>query len=87
MRLSGCEPGSVVTIARVSDSDPELLRYLAGLGLHLDVQVQVLSRQAYAGTLTVTADGAHLELGLPAAQSIWVLPASAAEPAGTTPEV
>ena len=82
VRLSSCEPGSEVAIARVSDTDPELLRYLAGLGLHLDVQVRVLSRQAYAGTLTVTANGEQLELGLPAAQSIWVLPATGAAPAG-----
>lgn len=74
MRLSACEAGTSATIARVSDTDPELLRYLANLGLHLDVQVQVLQRQAYAGTLTLAAAGERLELGLPAAQSIWVLP-------------
>lgn len=77
VRLSACDAGTEATIARVSDTDPELLRYLAGLGLHLDVRVQVLQRQAYAGTLTLAANGERLELGLPAAQSIWVLPASA----------
>ncbi|GAA3288502.1 metal-dependent transcriptional regulator [Arthrobacter citreus] len=79
VRLSACEAGTSATIARVSDTDPELLRYLANLGLHLDVQVQVLQRQAYAGTLTLAASGERLELGLPAAQSIWVLPGSVEE--------
>ena len=75
VRLSTCEAGTAATIARVSDTDPELLRYVAGLGLQLDVQVQVLQHQAYAGTLTLAINGERLELGLPAAQSIWVLPA------------
>lgn len=73
VRLSACEPGTVATVARVSDNDPELLRYLAGLGLHLDVRVQVVGRQSYAGTLTLAAHGQRMELGLPAAESIWVL--------------
>ena len=81
VRLSACEPGSVVSIARVADTDPELLRYLAGLGLHLDARIQVLQHQPYAGTLTITASGDSMELGIPAAQSIWVLPASGAAPA------
>ncbi|MBP3044317.1 metal-dependent transcriptional regulator [Arthrobacter jiangjiafuii] len=84
VRLSACEDGTSATIARVSDTDPELLRYLATLGLHLDVQVQVLARQAYAGTLTLATGGKRLELGLPAAQSIWVLPA-ALDPAAAQP--
>lgn len=77
VRLSMCEAGTMATVARVSDTDPELLRYVAGLGLHLDVPVQVLQHQAYAGTLTLAINGERLELGLPAAQSIWVLPAAA----------
>ncbi|CEA07878.1 Iron-dependent repressor IdeR [Arthrobacter saudimassiliensis] len=79
-RLSRCEPGEQVQVARVSDTDPQLLRYLAGLGLNLDVGLEVLERQAYAGTVTLLAAGKRLDLGLPAAEAIWVVP-RAADPA------
>lgn len=76
-RLSRCEPGEQVQVARVSDTDPQLLRYLAGLGLNLDVGLEVLERQAYAGTVTLLAAGKRLDLGLPAAEAIWVVPRAA----------
>ena len=62
-------------IARVSDNSPELLRYLGGMGLGLDTEISVLERQAYAGTLTLERAGGRVELGLPAAEAIWVVQA------------
>jgi len=44
-------------VARISDADPEALRYLAGLGLELDVEVEVADRRDYAGTLSVEFAG------------------------------
>ncbi|MDM7988963.1 metal-dependent transcriptional regulator [Arthrobacter sp. zg-Y877] len=75
-RLSRCEPGTRGLVARVSDNDPELLRYIAGLGLHLDTVVSVVQRQPYAGTITIETGGRALDLGLPAAEAIWILPAA-----------
>ncbi|WP_246165425.1 metal-dependent transcriptional regulator [Arthrobacter yangruifuii] len=78
LRLSRCEPGTRGTVARVSDNEPELLRYIAELGLHLDTELSVLRRQPYAGTLTVESGGRTLDLGLPAAEAIWILAPAAA---------
>lgn len=72
-RLSHSEPGELLRIARVSDTSPELLRYLGGMGLGLDTEISILERQAYAGTLTLERGGGRVELGLPAAEAIWVV--------------
>ncbi|MBD8045022.1 metal-dependent transcriptional regulator [Arthrobacter sp. Sa2BUA2] len=74
-RLSQSETGRQLRIARVSDDSPELLRYLGGMGLGLDAELSIIERQAYAGTLTLERSGGRVELGLPAAEAIWVVPA------------
>ena len=59
-------------VARISDADPELLRYLASVGLVVDAHVEV-TRQEVAGVVTVTfTDGAHVDLGEAAASAIWL---------------
>ncbi|PFG43666.1 DtxR family iron (metal) dependent repressor [Isoptericola jiangsuensis] len=49
--------GASGVVARISDADPEALRYLAGLGLDLDVEVTVVQRRDYAGTMSLTWQG------------------------------
>jgi DtxR family Mn-dependent transcriptional regulator len=68
------------TVARISDSDPGLLRYLASVGVVLDAQVTVVERRDFAGMIAVDVtapDGAGdprpVELGELAARAIWVL--------------
>lgn len=66
------------TVARISDSDPGLLRYLAEIGVVLDARVEVIERRDFAGITSVrlTAPGAEprvVELGEPAARAIRVL--------------
>ena len=69
--LWGSEPGEW-TVARISDADPELLRYLGSVGLVLDARV-VVTRQEVAGVVTVTLpDGRHVDLAEPAASAIWL---------------
>ncbi len=41
MRLLDLEPGARAVIARVSDHDPDLLRYLGSLGLYPGVAAAV----------------------------------------------
>lgn len=75
--LVDLEAGAGGTVARISDADPEALRYLGDLGIALDVDVRVTERREYAGTVGVAweRDGrpASADLGLLAASRIWVV--------------
>ena len=77
-QLWGCDDGDAGTVARISDADPEMLRYLAGIGISLDCRLRVLTRREFAGMMSValeSGDGAEttVDLGSPAARSIWVV--------------
>ena len=66
------------TVARISDADPEMLRYFDSIGISLDSRLRVLTRRDFAGMISVaveSADGAAttVDLGSPAAQAIWVV--------------
>ncbi|ORX01101.1 manganese-binding transcriptional regulator MntR [Mycolicibacillus trivialis] len=75
--LWDCHDGESGTVARISDADPEMLRYFADVGISLDSRLQVVTRREFAGmtSVAVTADdgtSSTVELGSPAAQAIWV---------------
>lgn len=77
-QLSECSDGDSGTVARISDADPEMLRYFGSVGITLDTRLSVLARRDFAGTVSVAVaapDGAAttVELGQPAAQAIWVV--------------
>jgi DtxR family Mn-dependent transcriptional regulator len=81
-QLSACDNGDEGTVARISDADPEMLRYFDTVGINLDSHVRVLARRDFAGMISVAvtngeaADGPEpvtVELGSPAAQAIWVV--------------
>lgn len=74
-RLSELEAGTAAVVARVSDDEPELLRYFAGIGLVPDAPVRVAERRDVIGTIDVEVDGAVVALGLAAADAAWVEPA------------
>ena len=65
-------------VARISDSDADLLRYLDEVGLVLDTDVEVAQRRDVVGTVEVLLDGGtrRLDLGEPAARAIWLVPAT-----------
>ncbi|SFK05273.1 metal-dependent transcriptional regulator [Cellulomonas sp. KH9] len=67
------EPGDY-RVARISDADPELLRYLEGVGLVLDAPVVLDERRAVTGVVSVQVDGRpeRVELGEVAACAIWL---------------
>ena len=77
--LTDLGPGESGVIARISDADPDALRYLADLGLELDVPVTLAERLDYAGSLRVSWDrsgeATTADLGLLAASRIWVVTA------------
>lgn len=71
-----CRDGDTGTVARISDADPQMLRYFASIGISLDSRLRVLARREFAGMISVaidSADGATVDLGSPAAQAIWVV--------------
>jgi len=54
--LVDLEPGERASVSRVPDGDPELLRYLAELGLVPGSGVEVVSQAPFAGPVTVRTD-------------------------------
>jgi DtxR family transcriptional regulator, Mn-dependent transcriptional regulator len=57
------EQGAAATFARVSDSDPAMLRYLAGLGIKPGAEVTVVGVEPFGGPLRVEVEGAVHALG------------------------
>jgi DtxR family Mn-dependent transcriptional regulator len=55
--------GAVGRFVRVSDSDPEMLRYLAELGITLGVQLEVIDRQPFGGPVFVRFDEREHPIG------------------------
>lgn len=80
-QLSACQNGEAGTVARISDADPEMLRYFDTVGISLDSHVRVVARRDFAGMISVAVrspgPGAAAEitvdLGSPAAEAIWVV--------------
>jgi len=81
-QLSDYEDGEAGVVARISDADPEMLRYFDSVGISLDSRLRVLARRDFAGMISVSVenpaapDGASattVDLGSPAAQAIWVV--------------
>ena len=54
--LVDLEPGERTSVSRVPDGDPELLRYLAELGLVPGSGVELVSHAPFAGPVTVRTD-------------------------------
>jgi DtxR family Mn-dependent transcriptional regulator len=61
--LSELEPGAAGVFVRVSDSDPDMLRYLAERGIAPGDRFEVLDREPFDGPLTVQFAGEPHILG------------------------
>ena len=61
--LEELAPGMSGRFVRVSDSDPEMLRYLAGQGLALGQRLEVVGRQPFGGPVFVSVEGSEQALG------------------------
>jgi DtxR family transcriptional regulator, Mn-dependent transcriptional regulator len=74
-QLSQFRDGESGTVARISDADPEMLRYLDSVGIALDTPVRVVERRDFAGTVNVRIGDSStpVDLGSPAARSIWLV--------------
>lgn len=55
--LADVDVGSVAEFKEVSDKDPEMLRYLASLGLRPGASFEVVGRQPFRGPVTIRLPG------------------------------
>ena len=91
--LADLAPGAHGIVSRISDADPDMLRYFAHVGLGLDHCVRIVERREYAGVISIEWDApdhraddggaatrAAVDLGLPAARAVWVDEIDAADP-------
>jgi DtxR family Mn-dependent transcriptional regulator len=74
--LDDLEPGESAVLARVSDSDPEMLRHLDKLGIRPGLALRLKGEQPFGGSLLVEVEGAEHQLGGELARAIRVVPAS-----------
>ena len=72
--LADLDPGNAATLRRVSDEDPEALRYLARLNLVPGVELEVIERTPLKGPLRIRVAGAEEMIGLELARRLRVEP-------------
>ena len=72
--LAEAEPGDVLVVLRVGDSDPEALRFLSKLGVRLQAVVSVKDKQPFNGPLTLCIEEREYPLGRDLANLIFVEP-------------
>jgi DtxR family Mn-dependent transcriptional regulator len=70
--LSVLEPGESATFARVSDSDPDMLRYLADRDIRPGARVMVQDREPFGGALMVIVAGTAHAIGAALADRMLV---------------
>ncbi|MDR6973068.1 metal-dependent transcriptional regulator [Leifsonia shinshuensis] len=64
--------GARLTVVRISDADPAVLRYLGERGIGLDTALTVDEHRPFAGDITVDVAGERVVLGATAASAVWV---------------
>ena len=71
--LAELDPGEQARVVRVSDSEPEMLRYLSEQGIGIGAELELVERQPFDGPCLVRLrDRAQRNLGLRLAQAIHV---------------
>ncbi|WP_026543751.1 metal-dependent transcriptional regulator [Arthrobacter sp. 35/47] len=74
-QLAAVDPHLPVKITRISDADPDMLRYFAELGLTPDTQLTVRAHRPYADITTIHLNdrAVDVDLSSSAAEAIWVI--------------
>jgi DtxR family Mn-dependent transcriptional regulator len=70
--LAELEPGEAATFVRISDSDPEMLRFLGERGIAPGARLELVGRQPFDGPLFVRVDGGEHVLGANLARAMRV---------------
>lgn len=84
-RLADAAAGDRLTVCRVVDENPELLRHLSDQGLRPDAIVEVVRAVAAEGVLHLNVNGQPKTLGSAPAQSVYVRNLAAPEPESDKP--
>lgn len=72
--LSGSGVGERVVVRRVLDRDPGVLRHLAGMGLTLGAELELVERHPFEGPLIVASGGTNLVVSPKLARHVFVEP-------------
>jgi DtxR family Mn-dependent transcriptional regulator len=67
-----CSEGKQFSVARVSDRNPEVLRYLDRIGIYPGMRVRVVKRAPFNGPLSVRVKEETYDLSEELARQIWV---------------
>jgi DtxR family transcriptional regulator, Mn-dependent transcriptional regulator len=70
--LAELEPGETATFVRISDADPEMLRFLGGRGITPGTRLELVERQPFDGPLFVRVEGETHALGAVLARAMRV---------------
>lgn len=70
--LAELEPGQSGVIRRVTDGDPEMLRYMGRLGLYPSTLVEMLHKEPFGGPLRVRVSDTEHAIGRELAGNIFV---------------
>jgi DtxR family Mn-dependent transcriptional regulator len=70
--LNDLEVGGRATVARMSDRDPALLRYLAELGVRPGVELRLVDRAPFDGPLTVAVGRVRHIIGVSVASRLYM---------------
>jgi len=75
-RMSDLDKGHLGRITRISDENPELLRYLAAQEIDLDADIEVVGRKPFGGALVVRigsgGTGREFDLADEVTSALWV---------------
>lgn len=70
--LAEAEEGEKLLLGRVSDQDPELLRYLEKIGLIPGVELEILEKAPFKGPLTLRVEENEQVIGYEVALNLYV---------------
>lgn len=68
------DPGQQVAVLRVSDGNPEVLRYLATIGIYPGVQLHVFAKGSFDGPIQLSVGDREHSLSEELARQIFVVP-------------
>ena len=72
--LAELEQGAAAAFTRVSDSDPEMLRYLAERGIRPGARIAVQEQEPFGGALMIVVEGTAHAIGSELARRMLVAP-------------